>query len=67
MTRHHHRLKTHAGWHLTQLTVGTYLWRSPHQHYWIVDPTGTYRIPPATGTWIQHTHEGRTADDDAAA
>ncbi|MGI8900142.1 MAG: hypothetical protein ACR2HA_04305, partial [Nocardioides sp.] len=52
MTRHHHRLKTHVGWHLTQLTVGTYLWRSPHQHYWIVAPPAPTASPqpPAPGS-----------------
>ena len=67
MTRHHHRLKTHAAWNLTQLAPSTYLWRSPHHHHWIVDPTGTYRIPRTAGEWIHQAHARRTASDHAAA
>lgn len=61
MTRHHHRLKTHAGWRLSQLATGTYLWRSPHEHYWLVDATGTYRIPAQAGEWIHRAHRAAVA------
>ncbi len=30
LCRHHHRLKTHAGWRYLALSPGIYLWRDPH-------------------------------------
>jgi hypothetical protein len=30
LCRHHHRLKTHAGWRYTRLGDGTYRWTDPH-------------------------------------
>jgi hypothetical protein len=41
MTRSHHRLKTFAGWTVKQLRPGTWLYRSPHQYYFLVDQHGT--------------------------
>ncbi len=45
MVRHHHRIKTHAGWRLRQLGPGAHLWTSPHGHHWLTDPRGTRRLP----------------------
>ena len=48
LCRHHHRLKTHAGWRYTEIEPGTYLWVSPHGHQLLRDPTGTRDVtsPP---------------------
>ncbi|HRD61732.1 MAG TPA: hypothetical protein PL137_12560, partial [Nocardioides sp.] len=42
--RRHHRAKTHLNYRVRQLGPGTYLWRTPHGLYRLVDPTGTYRL-----------------------
>lgn len=52
MTRFHHRIKTFGLWRLTQLGPGAYLWHSPHHHCWLVDPTGTHKVPNAALPWI---------------
>jgi hypothetical protein len=52
MTRFHHRIKTFGGWRLTQLAPGTYLWQSPNGYCWLVDRTGTHKVPRATVPWI---------------
>ncbi|HET6573590.1 MAG TPA: hypothetical protein VFG68_08320 [Fimbriiglobus sp.] len=44
MIRFHHRLKTHGRWRLRQPEPGTYLWRSPHGWYWLVDHTGSHPL-----------------------
>jgi len=41
LCRHHHRLKTHAGWGYEPLSAGAYLWRSPHGQPLIRTRTGT--------------------------
>ena len=41
MTRRHHRIKTFAGWTVTQLRPGAWLYRSPHGYYYLVDQHGT--------------------------
>ena len=41
MTRRSHRLKTFAGWTITQLRPGARLFRSPHHYYFLVDQHGT--------------------------
>ncbi len=41
MTRIHHRIKTHAGWTVKQLRPGSWLYRSPHRYYFVVDHQGT--------------------------
>lgn len=45
LTRRHHRIKTHSRWHLQQPYPGIYLWRSPHGRYYLVDHTGTHKLP----------------------
>ena len=46
MTTLHHRIKTHAhGWKVKQPFPGIYVWRDPHGGFYLVDHTGTRRIP----------------------
>ena len=46
MTTFHHRIKTHAaGWRVQQPFPGIYLWRDPHGGFYLVDHTGTRRLP----------------------
>jgi hypothetical protein len=44
LSRHHHRLKTHGRWRLRQPGPGTYLWRSPHGHVFLVTAGGTQHL-----------------------
>ena len=44
MTRRHHRIKTHGGWHVEQPFPGIHVWRSPHGRIYLVDHTGTTRL-----------------------
>ena len=41
LCRHHHRLKTHAGWTYTRIEPGVYLWTEPHGQRFLRDPDGT--------------------------
>lgn len=41
LCRHHHRLKTHAGWSYRRVEPGTYVWRDPHDQRFVVTPEGT--------------------------
>jgi hypothetical protein len=45
MTQHHHRIKTHGGWQVQQPFPGIYVWRDPHGATYLVDHTGTRRLP----------------------
>ena len=45
MTRLHHRIKTHGRWQASQPFPGIHVWRSPHGRYYLVDHTGTRRLP----------------------
>jgi hypothetical protein len=47
MTRRHHRVKTHAGWAVRQISDGVYLCRSPNGRHFLVDQTGTTAVTPA--------------------
>ena len=49
LCRHHHRLKTHAGWSYTILEPATYLWRSPHGLAFLRDRGGTQALDPPPG------------------
>ncbi len=42
----HHRIKTHGRWQVQQPFNGVFVWRSPHGRLFLVDHTGTHRIPP---------------------
>ena len=45
MTTLHHRIKTHGRWQVRQPFPGIYLWRDPHGGFYLVDHTGTRRLP----------------------
>jgi hypothetical protein len=45
MVTRHHRIKTHGGWAVRQPFPGIYLWRDPYGATYLVDHTGTRRIP----------------------
>ena len=45
MTTTHHRIKTHGRWQVRQPFPGIYLWRDPHGAFYVVDHTGTRRLP----------------------
>ena len=46
LCRHHHRLKTHAGWRYTQVAPGNYLWSDPHHQTFLRDRDGTIKLTP---------------------
>ncbi len=46
LTRTHHRVKTHAGYDLRQLGLGSYRWVTPHGLGRLVTTTGTRRFQP---------------------
>ncbi|MGN6251349.1 MAG: hypothetical protein ACTHNS_05995 [Marmoricola sp.] len=49
LCRHHHRLKTHAGYRPTPIEPGVLWWRTPWGHEFVVDADGTvpvHRAPP---------------------
>jgi hypothetical protein len=49
LCRHHHRLKTHAGYAATQVEPGVVWWHTPYGHQFVVGPHGTlpvHRAPP---------------------
>ncbi|WP_121252090.1 hypothetical protein [Nocardioides ferulae] len=48
MTTSHHRLKTHGNWDAKQPFPGIYLWRDPHGGFYLVDHTGSRRLPDTT-------------------
>jgi hypothetical protein len=49
LTRKHHRAKTHAGYQLKQLGLGTYRWVTPHGLGRLVTRTGTRGFRPIPG------------------
>lgn len=50
--RRHHRWKTHAGYQSRQVGTTRWVWRSPHQRYYLVDHDGTHRLEQPTGELI---------------
>jgi hypothetical protein len=46
LCRHHHRLKTHAGWRYTQVAHRVFLWTDPHHQRLLRDPDGTTNLTP---------------------
>ena len=52
LTRTHHRIKTHGGWTSRQTGPGSYAWRSPHGHHYLVDHRGTHPVPPDIGSGL---------------
>lgn len=49
LCRHHHRLKTHAGWAYTVVDVGLWLWSDPHGQQFLRDRVGTIDVTPLIG------------------
>jgi len=47
--RRHHRWKTHAGYTSRQCGISRWVWRTPHEQYYLVDHHGTHRIDPEQG------------------
>ena len=45
MTTSHHRIKTHGRMQVRQPFPGIYCWCDPHGAFYVVDHTGTRRIP----------------------
>jgi hypothetical protein len=45
LTRLHHRVKTHGRWRVKQPFPGILIWRSPYGRLFLVDHTGTRRLP----------------------
>ena len=48
------QIKTHGRWQVKQPFDGIYLWRSPHGHHYLVDHTGTRRLPKPTPPTRSH-------------
>lgn len=47
LCRHHHRLKTHAGWSYRRIEAATYAWTDPHDQRFVVSPDGTTDVTPS--------------------
>lgn len=45
MSKRHHRIKTFGRWHVQQPFPGIFVWRDPHGAFYLVDHTGTRRVP----------------------
>jgi hypothetical protein len=54
MTTSHHRIKTHTAWQVQQPFPGIYVWRDPHGAVYLVDHTGTRRLPGIGGERRPH-------------
>jgi hypothetical protein len=52
LTRRHHRWKTHAGHTSRQCGPSRYIWRTPHQQYYLVDHHGTHHLDPEHGAMM---------------
>ncbi len=59
LCRHHHRLKTHAGWHYTRIEPGVYLWTDPHGQTFLRDPDGTPDLTPRPASRLAPHDEAR--------
>jgi hypothetical protein len=59
MTERHHRIKTHTAWRVEQPYPGVYVWRDPYGVHYLVDHTGTRRLPD---TVVQPEHERSRAE-----
>ena len=47
LCRHHHQLKTHAGWGYSVLDTGLWLWSDPHGQQFLRDRVGTTDVTPS--------------------
>jgi hypothetical protein len=52
--RRHHRAKTHLAYQCRQLSLGRYLWSSPHGLQRLVDATGTHELTYAEAFELAH-------------
>ena len=50
--RRHHRWKTHAGYQSRQVGTARWVWRSPHQRYYLVDHHGTHHLEQPAGALV---------------
>ena len=59
LSRFHHRLKTNGNWILRHPDPGTYWWRTPQHHWFLVDTTGTHwhGRDPALDEQYLHEHD----------
>ncbi len=58
LCRHHHRLKTAAGYRSTVVEPGSVWWHTPHGHEFVVDAVGTlplHRAPPTGDGCLQQS------------
>jgi hypothetical protein len=62
MTTRHHRIKTHGRWQVQQPFPGIYLWRDPHGAFYLVDHTGTRRLPATPAPRHPHRHRPRIVE-----
>jgi hypothetical protein len=46
LCRHHHRLKTHAGWRYTKVAPDHFLWSDPHQQTFLRYRDGSIKLTP---------------------
>ena len=44
LVRHHHRVKTHGGWHVRQPEAGSWIWRAPTGRIYLVNTSGTHPL-----------------------
>jgi hypothetical protein len=65
--RRHHRAKTHLRYRSRQLSLGRYLWRSPHGLHRLVDAAGTHELDPARAFELAHPGVLEAALDRMAA
>jgi len=49
LCRHHHQLKTHAGWAYSVIDTGLWLWSDPYGQQFLRDRIGTYDVTPVAG------------------
>jgi hypothetical protein len=64
LLRFEHRIKTHGGWRVRQPEPGVWIWRSPHQAYYLVTNAGTHNLgdgPFAQRLWHAATSTRRRA------
>jgi hypothetical protein len=50
--RRHHRYKTHGGYTSRQCGTSRWVWRTPHNRYYLVDHTGTRGLDPTHGAMM---------------
>ena len=58
LRRRHHRWKTHGGFRCRQAGPGRHLWQTPHGDCYLVDHTGTGRLPQPHAEAILTAPEG---------